>query len=146
MPNIAASFDKRALEIGIFGTPPRSESGRAPRNDTAIFALAGDDPLEKEWKSYQGTWKVVAFEVDGKPVAENDFRKLAFINKADGSWIVESEGKEISSGKSDIDPTKKPKTIDFMPTLGFFSGNEYLGIYELGKDTRQICFVDKAKE
>jgi uncharacterized protein (TIGR03067 family) len=111
----------------------------------AVFALAGEDPIDKERKSYQGTWKVVAFEVDGKEVAENNFRKLTFINKADGSWSIESEGKEISSGMSDIDPTKKPKTIDFMPTLGFLSGNEYLGIYELGKDTRQICFAEKSK-
>jgi uncharacterized protein (TIGR03067 family) len=78
-------------------------------------------------------------------VDENNAKKLTFINKADGTWSVESEGKEISGGKSDIDPTKKPKTIDFMPTVGVFSGNEYLGIYELGKDTRQICFAEKAR-
>jgi uncharacterized protein (TIGR03067 family) len=113
---------------------------------SVAIALAGDDPIDKERKGYQGAWKVVAVEVDGKEVAENDFRKLTFINKADGTWIVESEGKEISSGKSDIDPTKKPKTIDFMPTSGVFSGNEYLGIYELGKDTRQICYAEKTKE
>jgi uncharacterized protein (TIGR03067 family) len=110
-----------------------------------VFAHAGDDPVEKERKIYQGTWRVAAFVIDGKEVAENDAKKLTFINKADGAWSVESEGKEISSGKSDIDPTKKPKTIDFMPTVGVFSGNEYLGIYELAKDTRQICFAEKDK-
>jgi uncharacterized protein (TIGR03067 family) len=112
----------------------------------ALIALAGEDPIEKERKNYQGVWRVVAFAVDGKEVAEENAKKLTFINKADGTWIVESEGKEISSGKSDLDPTKKPKTIDFMPTLGALSGNEYVGIYELGKDTRQICFVEKAKD
>src|SRR5436190_4198643 len=84
-----------------------------------VFALAGDDPIEKERKTYQGTWRVVAMEVDGKEVAEGNFKKLTFLNKADGAWSVESDGKEISSGKSDIDPTKKLKTIDFLPTLGF---------------------------
>jgi uncharacterized protein (TIGR03067 family) len=121
---------------------------------TILFGLAvcvnvalavGDDPVEKERKLYQGTWRVTAFVVDGKEAAEQDFKKLTFINKADGSWSVMSEGKEISSGKSDIDPTTKPKTIDFLPTLGVFSGNEYLGIYELDKDTRQICFAEKGK-
>jgi uncharacterized protein (TIGR03067 family) len=110
-----------------------------------VALAVGDDPVEKERKLYQGTWRVTAFVLDGKEVAEEGFKKLTFINKADGSWSVMSEGKEISSGKSDIDPTKKPKTIDFLPTLGVFSGNEYLGIYELAKDTRQICFADKAK-
>jgi uncharacterized protein (TIGR03067 family) len=109
------------------------------------LALGGDDPIAKERKVYQGTWKVTAFVIDGKELAEEAFKKLRYINKADGTWIVESDGKEISSGESDIDPTKKPKTIDFLPTLGVFSGNDYLGIYELGKDTRQICFAEKAK-
>jgi uncharacterized protein (TIGR03067 family) len=112
---------------------------------SVVIAVAGDDPVEKERKNYQGTWRVVAFEIEGKVVDENNAKKLTFINKADGTWSVESEGKEISGGKSDIDPTKKPKTIDFMPTVGVFSGNEYLGIYELGKDTRQICFAEKAR-
>jgi uncharacterized protein (TIGR03067 family) len=112
----------------------------------AFVALAGEDAIEKERKNYQGVWRVVALEVDGKEVDDNNAKKLTFFNKADGTWKIESEGKEISSGKSDIDPTKKPKTIDFMPTSGVFSGNEYVGIYELGKDTRQICFVAKAKE
>jgi uncharacterized protein (TIGR03067 family) len=113
---------------------------------SAFFALAGEDAIEKERKNYQGVWKVVAFEVDGKEVDENNAKKLTFINETDGTWKIESEGKEISSGKSDIDPTKKPKTIDFMPTSGVFSGNEYVGIYELDKDTRRICFVEKTKE
>jgi uncharacterized protein (TIGR03067 family) len=110
-----------------------------------VALAVGDDPVEKERKLYQGTWRVTAFVLDGKEVAEEGFKKLTFINKADGSWSVMSAGKEISSGKSDIDPTKKPKTIEFLPTLGVFSGNEYLGIYEVDKDTRQICFAEKAK-
>lgn len=112
---------------------------------TVALAIAGDDPIEKERKIYQGTWKVVAMEVDGKEIPENDAKKLTVINKADGTWIIQSEGKEISSGKSDIDPTKKQKTIDFMPTLGAGSGNEYVGIYELGKDSRRLCFGEKTK-
>jgi uncharacterized protein (TIGR03067 family) len=112
---------------------------------SAALALAGDDPITRERKLYQGTWKVTAFVIDGNEVAEDGRNKLRFINKADGSWSIESDGKEVSSGQSDIDPTKKPKTIDFLPTLGVFSGNEYLGIYELEKDTRQICFAPKAK-
>lgn len=110
-----------------------------------LAAWAGGDAIEKERKLYQGAWKVVSFVLDGKEVAESDANKLTFINKLDGAWSVESGGKEISSGKSDIDPTQKPKTIDFMPTSGVFSGNEYLGIYELGKDTRKICFAEKSK-
>ena len=110
-----------------------------------VVAQADEDAVAKERKLYQGVWKVVSFVLDGKEVDESNANKLMFINKVDGAWIVEADGKEISSGKSDIDPTQKLKTIDFMPTSGVFSGNEYLGIYELGKDTRKICFAEKDK-
>ncbi|MCI0682701.1 MAG: TIGR03067 domain-containing protein [Gemmataceae bacterium] len=110
-----------------------------------VAGQAGEDAVDKERKLYQGVWKVTSFVLDGKEVDQNNAAKLLFINKADGAWIVEADGKEISSGKSDIDPTQKPKTIDFMPTSGVFSGNEYLGIYELGKDARKICFAEKSK-
>ena len=82
----------------------------------ALAVQAGEDAIEKERKLYQGAWKVVSFVLDGKEVDENAVSKLIFINKADGAWSVEADGKEISSGKSDIDPTQKPKAIDFMPT------------------------------
>jgi uncharacterized protein (TIGR03067 family) len=53
---------------------------------------------------------------------------------------------EISKGTSTFDPTKKPKTIDFTPTEGEGKGNLYLGIYELGENTRKLCFAPAGKE
>src|SRR5262249_4375229 len=41
----------------------------------AVIAVAGDDPVAKERKTYQGTWRVVAFVFDGKEAAENDAKK-----------------------------------------------------------------------
>ena len=118
---------------------------------TAIGAIAAaddakDEAIKKDRKQIEGTWRVVALEVDGNRSKEEDARKLTVVNGSDGTWSLRSEGKEISKGTSTIDPTKKPKTIDLKWTEGEGSGKQYLGIYELGEKTRKLCFAQPGKE
>jgi uncharacterized protein (TIGR03067 family) len=80
----------------------------------------------------------VAYANDAK---EEDARKLSVVNGSDGTWRLLSEGKEISKGTSTIDPTKKPKSLDFTTTEGEEKGKPYLGVYELGEKTRKMCFA-----
>ena len=47
--------------------------------------------------------------------------------------------------KFTIDPTKKPKTIDYAMTEGFTKGKTQLGIYELDGDTFRSCFAPAGK-
>lgn len=82
--------------------------------------------------------------MNGNKAGEEDARKLSVVNGSDGTWRLFSEGKEISKGTSTIDPTKKPKPLDFTTTEG--EGKQYLGIYELGEKTRKMCFVPPGKE
>lgn len=112
----------------------------------AASGLAADDnakeqAIKKDRKHMEGTWRAVSLEVNGNKAAENDARKIVVINHADGTWTLKTNDKEISKGSNKIDPTKKPKTIDFTPTEGEGRGKEYLGIYELGKKSRRLCFV-----
>ena len=67
------------------------------------------------------------------------------VNGDDGTWSVRSEGREISKGTSTFDPTKKPKTIDFTPTEGGGKGDQFLGLYQLQKNTRKLCFAPAGK-
>ncbi|MEX0713417.1 MAG: TIGR03067 domain-containing protein [Pirellulales bacterium] len=118
---------------------------------TAIVTVASagnakDEAIKKDRKQIQGTWRVVALEVNANKAMEEDATKLTVVNGSDGTWSLRSEDKEISKGTSTIDPTKKPKTIDFTPTEGEGKGNEYQGIYELGKKTRKMCFAPPGKE
>lgn len=109
-----------------------------------ITSAAGDaDPIARDRKFLKGTWQVLSIRSDGKDLPDDVVAKMKVINEIDGGWRLLNEGKESSSGKSDIDPTAKLKTIDFMPTSGGGSGNEYLGIYELAKTTRKLCFAPK---
>ncbi len=107
---------------------------------------AKDEAVKKDRKRIEGTWRVVALEVNGNKATAVDAKKLTVVNAADGTWSLRSEGNEISKGTSTIDPTKTPKTLDFTPTEGEGKGNQYLGIYELGEKTRKMCFAPPGKE
>ena len=83
---------------------------------TGSYSIAEDsneELVKKDHKLIEGTWKVVALEVNGNKSSDEDVRKITVINGADGTWSIHSEGKEIIKGTSIIYPTQKPKTIDF---------------------------------
>jgi uncharacterized protein (TIGR03067 family) len=100
-----------------------------------------DEAIKQDRQRIAGRWQIVALEVDGNKSMKEDVRKLTVVNATDGRWSLRSEGKEVSKGTSTLDPTTKPKTIDFTPTDGGGNGIKYLGIYELGENARKLCFV-----
>jgi uncharacterized protein (TIGR03067 family) len=113
------------------------------------LTAAGDDKdkaIKEDRKKYEGTWQVSSLEVDGNKSAEEDAKKITVINDADGKWAIEVEGKVIARGTSEIDPTKKPRTVDLMVTEGDGKGQTALGIYELGDDTRKVCLAPAGKD
>ena len=115
----------------------------------AVLAAADDEKqtaIKKDRKQYEGTWRVVSLEINGNKSTEEDANKITVANKADGVWILEVDGKKITEGTSELDPTRKPKTIDFMETEGDNKGRIVLGIYELGDDTRKLCYAQPGKD
>lgn len=117
----------------------------------AIATIAYADDIEneatrKDRSQIAGTWRVVVLIVNGNQAMDQDARKLTVVNGSDGTWSLFSEGKGITKGISTFDPTKKPKTIDFTPTEGDAKGNQYFGIYELGENTRRMCFAPLGKQ
>ncbi len=105
-----------------------------------------DEAIKKDRKRIEGTWRIVALEVNGNKAKEEDAKKLMVVNRSDGTWSLLSEGKEIGKGTSIIDPTKKPKCIDFTSSDGEGQRIEFLGIYELGEKTRKMCFAPSEKD
>ncbi len=99
------------------------------------------EAIKKDQKRYEGTWRAVTLEVDGNKAGEEDTKKITVINGADGTWTLRSEDKEVGKGTSTIDPSKKPKTIDLLPTEGDGKDMVLLGIYEIEKDTRKLCLA-----
>jgi uncharacterized protein (TIGR03067 family) len=101
--------------------------------------------IKKDRGQIEGTWRVVALEVNGEKASEENAKKIMVINGSDGTWSLRAEDKEISKGISTFDPTKTPKHLDFMPTEGERKGDHFMGIYELGEKTRKLCFAPAGK-
>ncbi len=114
------------------------------------LVIAADTPenraIKQDRKRYEGTWRVVALEVNGVKASEADARKLTVINHADGAWVLTADGKEVGKGTSQIDPMKQPRAIDFVPTEGTHAGQTFLGIYEINRDSRKLCFAPPGKD
>jgi uncharacterized protein (TIGR03067 family) len=101
---------------------------------------AKDEAIKKDRKRYEGTWRVASLVIDGTEVAEAD--KILVVTKADGSWLVKFDGKEVAGGTSTIDPTAKPKAFDLKVTQGPSAGKTVLGIYEGEQDSRKLCLAN----
>jgi uncharacterized protein (TIGR03067 family) len=94
------------------------------------------EAVRAEQKRFEGTWKFVSMEVDGRSIPEANFKDSRLI--LEGNRFTARE-KEEAKGTYDVDPTVIPKTIDITLNLGPDRRATILGIYELEGDTYKIC-------
>lgn len=111
---------------------------------TVLAADPVSDAMKKDRKRLAGTWQVTALHVNGTKLEEQDIAKLSVVNVADGTWSVRSEGEVVAQGTSTLDPTQNPSTIDFTAVEEGEQDKQYLGIYQLKKNTRKLCFTGAA--
>jgi uncharacterized protein (TIGR03067 family) len=100
------------------------------------------DAVRKEMKKFAGTWAVVAVESNGRKGAEEDLKPLRYVFDAGGKWKLRRDDETIAEGTYEVDPTKKPRTIDFkiVSTVSERDkGATSLGIYEIEGDTLKVC-------
>lgn len=113
-------------------------------------AANADDPLAQaiaaDRAKIHGAWRISSLVISGDEADQSAARKLVVVNGDDGTWTLLAEGKHVVRGTSEIDPTKRPKTLDFTPTEGDSKGQLFLGIYELGETHRRMCFAPAGKE
>ena len=105
----------------------------------AIGKPSQADLASAEFKKLRGVWRLVEEIDDGKhmPAAETKNNKLTF--DGEGKWKVEIDGKVVGEGTAAIDPSRKPKTIDYT----FTTGVRFVAIYELDGDSFKHCGVLK---
>src|SRR2546423_9055021 len=104
-----------------------------------LSALAEEsEAVKKDLARLQGEWLMVSGSADGYPMPEEMLGRSKRVCKGDELTVIVG-GRPFMKAKITIDPTKKPKTIDYLMTEGFTKGKTQLGIYELDGDTLKAC-------
>ena len=107
----------------------------------AFILVADDSPAVKaELDKLHGEWTMVSGKADGSPLP--DFIVSRAKRVCDGDTITVTAGEQlIMKARVKIDPTQKPKTINFEIIDGPTKGKTQLGIYEVDGNTLKSCFA-----
>jgi uncharacterized protein (TIGR03067 family) len=115
----------------------------------AVLVLVGvggaQDATKKEMTQLEGEWSMVSGEADGMAMPKEIVTGGKRVAK-DGETTITIGGQVYFKAKFSIDPTKKPKAIDYMMTEGPTKGKTHLGIYDLDGDTVKFCFAAPGKD
>jgi uncharacterized protein (TIGR03067 family) len=115
----------------------------------AVLVLAGaataQDEAKKEMAKLEGEWSMVSGAASGQELPEDAVKTGKRVAR-DGETTITIGGQVYLKAKFSIDPTKKPKAIDYTMTEGPTKGKTHLGIYELDGDTVKFCFAAPGKE
>lgn len=104
---------------------------------TIGLLLAADTAAKKDLEQLQGIWQVTALEVDGNQAPDEALKEFKITVKGDRMSHKTGETTEESSFK--LDPSKKPKQIDFTVVAGTDKGKNMKAIYELDGDSLKLC-------
>ena len=98
-----------------------------------------NEAVKKDLARLQGEWSMVSGSADGQPMPEQMLKQMKRICKGDETTTTMA-GQLFLKAKITIDPSKKPKTMDYQMSDGFTKGTKQLGIYEVEGDTFKSCF------
>ena len=111
---------------------------------TAAWA-ADDAAAKKDMDQLQGEWTMVSGSADGNAMPDAMRATARRVCKGDETTVTIG-AQLLFKAKFTLDPSKKPKTIDYQMTEGFTKGKTQLGIYELDGDTVKFCFGSPGAE
>jgi uncharacterized protein (TIGR03067 family) len=109
-----------------------------------VAARAPAPPDKDELKKLEGTWEIVSYEKDGLKIPDELLKELPRVTFKGNTYTWSDDNRPGKIAK--IDPTKKPKTIDYEVTGGDDKGQIELGIYTLEGDTFMDCFAPHGKD
>lgn len=99
-------------------------------------------PVKKAAKGpLEGTWHVVALEVDGQQMPAGMLSAARIVVKGDRFQSLGMGA--IYEGDMKLDASANPKTFDLTFTAGPEIGNKALGIYEVEGDDWKLCLTTR---
>lgn len=112
----------------------------------SLSAVADDkDAAKADLAMFQGEWSMVSGLADGQGVPDAMLATGKRVCKDDETTVTLG-GQLILKARFTLDPTQKPKAIDYEVTDGPTKGRKHLGIYEVEKDNLKFCFGSPGAE
>src|SRR5260370_27096658 len=93
--------------------------------------------MNQEIEKLQGTWNIIALEVDGKKMPSSAVTGSRIVVKGD-TFITIAMGANYE-GTLEVDATRSPSALNMKFTEGPEKGNTNFAIYQLDGDTWTIC-------
>ena len=103
------------------------------------------EAVKKDLAQLQGEWTMVSGSANGESMSEEMRKEMKRLCKGDEITVMMGD-QVFLKAKLTLDPSKKPKTIDYEMTEGFTKGKKQLGIYEINGDTFKACFSSPGSE
>jgi uncharacterized protein (TIGR03067 family) len=115
---------------------------------TAFPAERTGDVTTQELQNLQGTWTVVLSEQNGERRRDLEEVKKMRLRIQGDKWTLDFNNNvgDQRAATMKLDPTQKPKAVDFAFLKGLPVGETIRAIYELKGDDLKFCFPDESKE
>ncbi len=98
----------------------------------------GDSKASGELQHLQGSWTFEALRTGDDEAKSETLGKRVFFVGGD-SFVVFDAGKIVQAGTLQVDPTKTPRTLNFVVKQGDHRGETLLGIYQSEDDLLKAC-------
>jgi uncharacterized protein (TIGR03067 family) len=110
----------------------------------ALLACGGPAPAANaDLQRLQGRWQVTAVETSGRlrPTGRDDAVRFSLVIKGSAYTLIVTQvgtdfGPEEQRGRIRLDPSRRPKAVDFTPPLDGVGG---AGIYALEGGRLRVC-------
>jgi uncharacterized protein (TIGR03067 family) len=113
----------------------------------ASYARAAGDSAEgaadAEARKWQGTWRAVSFEHDGKQTPTEKLKPIRLT--VEGTAYHFQNGDFSERGTYQFHPDADPKALDIVVGQGPDKGKVYLVIYQVEGDRLTICLESENK-
>src|SRR5215510_10032965 len=84
----------------------------------SLVRAADDEAVKKDLAQLQGEWTMISGSANGESMSEEMRKEMKRLCKGDEITVMMGE-QVFLKAKLTLDPTKKPKTIDYEMTEGY---------------------------
>jgi uncharacterized protein (TIGR03067 family) len=115
----------------------------------SAFGANQDETLSgKDLQNLQGTWTVVSSEQNGEKRRDLEEVKKMRLKIEGDKWTLDDNNKtkDQTVAIMKLNPTVKPKAVDFSVIVGLATGETLPAIYEIKGNDLKFCFPDESKQ